>query len=291
MNFTDWIPAITSSSLLAVGGFIAAWVGQPWINRFIQSRFDASLEQTKTRFRREEEKLRSDLQTLEREQNSLRDGALNSLSTRHAAIDNRRLQAVERIWGSVVAKSHLKLLCTMAQVVKMDRLIEGASKGGVDADGIARFAEVMFPAAKLDKPTQEKTVETERPFVSENVWALYSAYNLVVSYPSIQLMLVKHRLDAGLLKEPGPLLDMVKKVLPHQGNFIDKRGVSALNFLVDEIEQKLLSALRDSLDGKESDLKGVQQANEIIRLAGAISQAEAQAVQIPDELKGGSTAF
>lgn len=280
----QWLPALATS-----GGLVLLLAGAaPFLYKLLEQAaragFEAQLESIRAEFRREEERLRAELRTRDGDIAAIRQGALSALSSRQAAHDARRLQAVERVWQAVCERSQLKMLCIWCQSVKMDRLLPTAAGGGPDSDSTARFAESILKAVGLEKPPAVpfSNPQSERPFLSPVIWATFTAYLAVVLARYVQLNLAKEKLDPKFLKGPHETIEMVKRMLPHQAAFLDQYGESGLNFLVDEIEEKLLKEIGAYLNGDEADLRSVAQANEITRMADGLmagrSRAEVPAV-------------
>ncbi|MGB7973802.1 MAG: hypothetical protein WCF81_05515 [Roseiarcus sp.] len=62
----------------------------------------------------------------------------------------------------------------------------------------------------------------------------------------------------------------MKAALPHQAEFIDQQDAGAYYYLLEDIEARLLTELRQILDGKEADQSTVERARKI---SGAIKEA------------------
>jgi hypothetical protein len=97
MTWTDWIPAISTSSLLTVIGVIVGTYYKAKVEKGIQHNFDQKLEELRAQLRRDEEQLKADLRTRDDEIAALRSGALSGMASRQAALDKRRLEAIEKV--------------------------------------------------------------------------------------------------------------------------------------------------------------------------------------------------
>ncbi len=119
-DLLEWIPAIITV-LMAIGVF----AGKNWlkarIERSVQHTFDLKLENIRADLRASEERLKSDLRTKETEISALRDGILSGRAQRQALLDQRRLEAVERIWTRVsTGLGAYKSIATMMGIVNFD---------------------------------------------------------------------------------------------------------------------------------------------------------------------------
>ena len=103
MHIMEWIPAITTTALSGV----ALWLGRNLIftrlTKSVEHEFNGRLETLKAQLRDSEERLKAELRNRESEIAALRGGALSALASRQAALDKRRLEAVDQLWTSVSA--------------------------------------------------------------------------------------------------------------------------------------------------------------------------------------------
>lgn len=90
---------------------------------------------------------------------------------------------------------------------------------------------------------------------------------MTLSRPVLKLTLLQYGLGEELMASEKPFLEMVKKLLPDRAEYIEKLGEAGVYSLVDELEERLLSALQLCLEGKDIDEKGLERANDIIRQA------------------------
>jgi hypothetical protein len=95
--------------LLAIDAVIGIGIfaGRNWlkasIERSVQHRFDARLEELRADLRKSEEGLKSELRLKEGQITALRDGVLSGRAQRQALLDKRRLEAVDRLWAAFMA--------------------------------------------------------------------------------------------------------------------------------------------------------------------------------------------
>lgn len=97
MSLANWIPSVLATGLL---GFIL-WLSRTWIATRLAAavahEYDGKLEQLRAELRSKEEEFKADLHAKEVEFAALRDGALTSMTSRQAAVAQRRLEAVDRM--------------------------------------------------------------------------------------------------------------------------------------------------------------------------------------------------
>src|SRR6266566_8383628 len=90
---------------------VGIFIGRNWlkasIEHSVQYSFDAKLETLGADFRRSEEEQKSELRQKETQLAALRDGVLTGRAQRQALLDKRRLEAVERLWATVIALAPL----------------------------------------------------------------------------------------------------------------------------------------------------------------------------------------
>ena len=247
----DWIPAISTTALFA----LALWLGRSLIitrlTKSVQHEFDGKLET-----------LRADLRSKEAQITALRSGALSGLVSRQAALDKRRLEAVDQLWAAVHSLAALKMASSVMATFKFDAAAHAAAKN-------QQFREMLKAMAPLPDP--QKMFKNEswgaRPFVSPLAWALFSAYQAILALASMQLKMLQVGFDMPEVVKTDKVVELVKAALPHQAEYVAKYGPAAFPYLLDELEILLLIELRRMLEGAESDAALVEQAATILKIA------------------------
>jgi hypothetical protein len=107
--------------------------------------------------------------------------------------------------------------------------------------------------------------EKARPYVSDMAWAVFSAYQSILSVAMIKMQLLKSGLDMPDVVDEERVRRLITTVLPHQAEFVKKHDTGAYHYLLDELEYRLLHELRRVLQGAESDKEAIKQAGEILR--------------------------
>jgi hypothetical protein len=165
MTWTDWIPAISTSSVLTVIGVIVGKYYKAKVEKGIQHNFDQKLEELRAQLRRDEEELKADLRSRDDEIAALRSGALSGMVSRQAALDKRRLEAVEKLWSAVIDRWQWKNLARLVGSMNMEYTLNAAAQQNEEGRKPREFAEVIWKTAGLDdnlKPLE--SVDKERPF-------------------------------------------------------------------------------------------------------------------------------
>lgn len=111
-----------------------------------------------------------------------------------------------------------------------------------------------------------KLAAPERPFLSELVWAKYSAYSALVTRVVLQFDLIRRGINKPDFLESEEILKMTKAALPHMTEFVDKYGVVGLPYLLQPLKEGLLEEIRRFLLGHEADKLEVQAASELVDL-------------------------
>jgi hypothetical protein len=288
LSFFGGVSAVLVMALLAFG--VPLW--RDVIAKFIGSRinygFENKIEKLRSELRNSEEAFRSQLRAGEQRVNSIVSAALTSLSGRQSAIESRRLQAIEALWQQ---KSKLDQLRVVSNIM-IHINFEVAAKYCEKNEKARMFFSVMhknFNVESILTELKSNPVNTERPFLSEIVWSLYEVYTLVVITPVIQLQMLATGFAGGLIKYQS-IENLLRTALPENASYIDEHSFSAYHFLIQPLEEKLLSATKDMMSGKEADAESVSRASDILRMVVDIRTAAEPAVELPDDLKAKDTA-
>jgi len=108
MTLLDWVPAISTTSVFAAGLWLLRSVISVRLTASVQHEFAKKAEMLKTTLRNSEESFKADLRSKETQIESLRSGALAGIASRQAALDARRILAVDQIWSAVQALASAK---------------------------------------------------------------------------------------------------------------------------------------------------------------------------------------
>jgi hypothetical protein len=173
-------------------------------------------------------------------------------------LDKRRFEAVEKIWAAVNDLLPLKNLYAMTAHLNYDAL----AKRTQDAK-IQQFLN-MIDNFGQGQQTLKNVARDERPFVPEITWAYFNPFSSLVTFNSARFKALKLGFgESQELINTEYIKNILKAALPHQTQFIDEQDPEAYYYLIEEIENRLLSELRKILDGKEADQSSIQRANEI----------------------------
>jgi hypothetical protein len=252
--------------LTAIGVFI----GRNWlkasIERAVQHRFDEKIEALRTELRKGEETFKSELRLKETEIAALRDGILNGRAQRQALFNQRRMQAVERVWSAINILAPFRVVSEFMARINFSVVAE-------EAAGDRRIQEfaAMITKNVPDMKTFEIPAKNEQPFVSALAWAYFSAYQMVVLAAYMRAKVLEFGLNnAAKLFNNEPIKALLKAALPHQSEYIDQYDASAYHFLLDELQERLLAELQKMLRGEDQDAASVAQAAIIMKLVGEV---------------------
>jgi len=172
---SEWLAAITSSTVTAIVGFVVGTYYKAKVEKSIQHKLDARLETIKSTLRIEEERVQADLREKGEQIAALRSGALSGLANRYAAIDKRRLEAIDKLWTSAIKQTQFKMAAKMTASLKMDVVLEAAAREDAEGAKLRQLATVIWNTCGLENLKQADSPDTERPFLPPLAWALFSA--------------------------------------------------------------------------------------------------------------------
>lgn len=260
----EWIAAIvTNLGITGFIGFVLYLARKAIITRLtkgIQHEYDEKIELLKDDLRAKGEQIQS-----------LRSGALTSLVHRQQILYERQVQAVEELWGGIVKQGYAKNISSMMALFDIE-VVEKEATQNVKMREALTLLEKAYTPAKIEPLGVEKI----RPFVSPLAWAYYSAYTAIVSYAVGQLKLLQNGLETKFLKTE-EVTTLVKVVLPHQTEYIEKYGTGSFYYLLDEIENLLLKEIENTLKGEQNSMDGINTAARIIEKVDAVNSQLNQA--------------
>jgi hypothetical protein len=168
VSITDWIPATSTTAALAIVG----WLLRNWISarltKSIGFEFDKKLELLKSQHREIEERFRAELRANETDIASLRAGAMTALSSRQIAVDKRRLDAINQLWGSVILLNKARGISLMMSTLKYEAVAERAKSD----PKVRQFLELCGNGFNFTTDLEQTEATKTRPFVSPMAWAM-----------------------------------------------------------------------------------------------------------------------
>jgi len=272
MTLIEWLlSTVSTASLLGLAAFLARNLILTRLKASVQHEFNAKLEALRTDLRKSEESFKADLRAKETQIEVLRSGALSGLASRQAALDKRRLEAIDQLWAGIEVLTPLKYAVSMMATFKFEASLKFASEK----------PEVRELFKQMGAPVDAKifsavNVHKARPFVSEIAWALFSAYQAIVGHAVAQLEILKVGLNKPELLNPDHAAKLVKVALPHYADYIDAHGPAGYVYMLEPLEAELLKELQRMMRGEESDKAGVELAGKIMKEVSIVNEAIAK---------------
>lgn len=254
---------------LASGGTMALFSLALWLARnliitrltkSVEHEYARLLENYKLELRRSEEDFKSELRSKELEISALRSGVLSAVSNRQLLLDKRRIEATEEIWSSVVALGSFRFVSSWMSRIKFEEAAEAAKSD----PNVRRIVEVFDKQLDPDSIKAQLVPSKSRPYVTPMLWASYSAYSTIMLQAVMRAYVIKHGLGFDLM-DAGKCAEVLKLVLPHQSDYIDKFGPSCYHYLLDEVEEKIIKEIHQTISGAETDEAGIRQAADVIK--------------------------
>ncbi|MCK4276924.1 MAG: hypothetical protein KAX78_10450 [Phycisphaerae bacterium] len=275
MNLSNWIPAFATTSLLGIALWLLRSVILTRLRASVQHEFDQKLETIRASHHKSEEAFRADLRAKEAQIEALRSGAISGLTNRQAAMDRRRIEAVDQLWSSIISLRPAKAVSELMASLKFGAAAKVAAQS---PNAREMFAAVggQFDIQSIQK-MKLTDAEKARPFVSEIAWALFSAYQTILRVALTKLELLKRGVDVPDIIDEEPIRRLVTVALPHKAEYVAKFDTGAYHYLLDELESRLLEEVRRMLQGVESDKQSIEQAGMIVgecdRVMASISES------------------
>lgn len=268
MDYLDWIPAVSTTSLLAFALWLMRSAISTRLKNSVQYEFDQKLEILRTELRKNEESFKADLRAKDAQIELLRSGAISGLASRQAVLDKRRIEAVDQLWSAVIELAPAKSASALMATIKF----EAAAKEAAKNPRFRQLFEVLGGDSDLKKFGSANASKV-RPFVSEMSWAIFSAYQAILLFSVAQLQMLKIGLNSPNMMDTSSVTKLVQAVLPHHSSYLEKYGASGYHYLLDELESRLLKELQNILKGGESDKASIEQAAVILQESESVMEA------------------
>lgn len=266
-----WLPAITSTGLLAA----ALWLGRELIStrltKSVQHEFDIKIEEVRAELRTSEERFKAQLREKETEIAALRNGALSVLTSRQAALDKRRLEAVDQLWSAFNALTPARSITASMATFNF----KTAAQRAENEPKLRQFFEMIGGDFNLKSLDLSEAVKA-RPFVSPMVWAVYSAIQAITMHGVMRWHVLKGGLGQNDFVDHSVIKKLIITALPELSEYIEKSDPSAYYYVLEALDTRLIDELQKMLSGAEIDKASVEKAAEIIQQVNALQTATKQ---------------
>lgn len=272
----------TAGLVLAVGWLLRNLIATR-LRGSVEHEFNVKLERISSELRASEDRLRAELGAKEAEIRALREGAMTAMISRQVATDNRRLQAVDQIWASVVSLNPARAASRWLRSIRLEALAEAAQSNPRVLDFLNALP------VKYDAKSFKPDANSARPFVTPMAWATYSAYVSVCTHSPIIADAILHGGDVRRFFNIQAMRDTIVGVLPEEASAVAKVDEHSLfELFIEPLEQRLLKELQAILDGRELDGDRVKQAAAIISAVDALREPDMRHGEVanpPENLK------
>lgn len=267
----SWFPALTTTGLLALALWLFRQLIATRLTKSVEHEFDTKIESLRSDLRASEERLKAQLREKDNDIAALRGGALSALASRQAALDKRRLEAVDQLWTAYSSLAPARAIAAYMAVVKF----ESAAKL-TEHDPKARQLFEAFGAGFDAKSMNHADAAKARPYVTPMVWAIFIAIQAVIAHSVMRWHLLKGGLGSKDFVDHKAIEKLVTAVLPHYAEYLEKNGPSSYYYVLEVLDTKFLAEVQSMLAGTETDRASIEQAAEILRQAQALMNATEQ---------------
>ena len=274
MSIIDWIPPVSTTFIFALVLYLSKNLIITRLSNSVKHEYEKKIEEIRSDLRKREDILKEKIG----EKLSLINNSLSSISNNHNLYQERKIIAVEKLWQAII---DLSLAKYNAQVVSKLNVKEIEKSLKTDPIKSKRYLDELTKVTNIFdiKDLPKNNIHAMRPFISPLAWALYSAYSAIIYRSCLQIEILKAGLDTKYLNDER-VANLIKAVLPHQQPVLDKFGLDASYYFLEELEQMLLKELDCILSGKEYDKENLARAAIILKEAQKIMDEKTDSNQI-----------
>ncbi len=242
------------------------------LTKTVQHEFDRKIERVRFDLRTSEELLKAQLKDREAEIAALRSGALTTLASRQAALDKRRLEALDQLWNSVIAIAPLRGVAAQMAIIKF----ESAASASKDDPRVRELFESIGGGVDL-KSIDLSGAAKVRPFVTPMVWAIYSAIQGILLHANLRRRVLTSGIGPGDFLNDQGVADLIVTELPGWAGYFKENGASCYYYALDSLDSRLLEELNTMMAGKGTDQASIKHAAEIMQMVQSVQRTEEKA--------------
>lgn len=248
------LSSVGSAALLTA----VLWLGRTWISERLIASIRLETEQ-------ELAKLKSELDRASQRIRDLASAGTSANAQVEAALLEHRINAVNKVWESVLSWQTVSVATMMVSVLSDDWLKKNASDPGTRST----FEQLLKNPRHLNFMNKQNETELVRPFLSEQVWALYAAYHSFLSARLAKASLlaisgIDHAEALSRFNER----DLVEKSAPPEVLAVyDKSAYAGTEPYLRYLREEMLAQFRELLSGQRAGNLAVHDAAVILNAA------------------------
>lgn len=249
------------ASIAASGALVGVlvWLSKEWISArlrsSIQHEYDQNLETFKAQLKAQSDVALVELRAVIQREAGLLTAATSSFAEGQKAAMERKLQAVDKLWGRVLLlRKGLPPILGFIDVLTVDEY-----KGVKNHPTFVALSEGW----SIERIGQlvDSEVEQVRPFIGEYTWAVFFSYQAVML--RIVFLLYAGRTDADKLewhKDSGTLQILRAVITAAEFAEFEANTFGKITWLHCRFESKILTATRKLVSGEEFGADALEQA-------------------------------
>jgi len=230
----------------------------------VQFVYQERLANVESNLRRVEDEAKGEIQARAQEIEALRNSALSPLTSRRTALDSKRIDAIERLWSTIIALSQMSSAVSMAGTTKFEEVATAVKKNEEMRYIFGKLAE-RYDIHDFGKIRHDG--QSARLFISDYGWALFSAYEAIVVGSVVQLQLVAIGYNPDEHMDISQIARTAQAALPDLASDINDRGPLSYPDVMTELERRLLCELKKDMQGRERDQENIELAARIVQAA------------------------
>lgn len=222
-----------------------------YFSKRITSKFDHSIEV-----------LKSELSKRENENRDLRALILSDVGSRRNILMEKQLDAAETIWKAVNVYSTLKFVQLMHDRVDFDWV----KKNHDNDDSIQGFFKNIGQGIDKENFTtrlNELDVQGAQPFVTELLWALYSAYSGIFMKYYVDQLVYENGAPPKIIADSENLKKLVLLAMPEQKTVFEKFEEVRFSIFLDLLENQILREIKRIFNGDQETQASIDRAMNI----------------------------
>ena len=259
MTYLDWIPALSVPAVLGVFGYWARTLLLTRLTRAVSYGYDAKLAVLKADFESQQTVLKAELQAKQAQLDSFRSAVLLGITGRQAAVDKRRLEAVDQLWEAVRLLGFAKAGASLMSTIKFEALLKESERNPKVKELVKPFSGLMDNMTELGVVSHRA-----RPYLSDLAWAYYSAYQAILMFAVVQLEMIKGGLNMPEILNSNHVVKLANAALPGNETYLTEHGTIGAFYLLEELESKLLAELTHTLKEGVGDMEHIKQVSAIL---------------------------
>ena len=188
---------------------------------------------------------------------------LSTISSSQSLLQNRRVEAVDRLWKAVLALKAYYSPVTFFFTIALPNEYKTALANSTIFEGLRKIDDNYI----VNYPEEVSNLEDCRPYLGENLWLHFFVYRAFLGRIAVLVKWLKEGKEIGDWRQDSGVQQHLKVAFEEdEFNALMKSNPMEINYALNVLESKVLREISYIVSGRQSSLESFENSRELRKL-------------------------